>query len=114
MPTKQDMPITELMHDAEFMRQWQYQDFETQVAKAVEHERVRRNLTQLQLAAGAGVDPMVVYRLENLQPSDHVTLSEWSAVLRALGLRWQLTLEEIEEGADGLPEVRKERETQDL
>lgn len=65
------------------------QDLLVDLASRIRSERLNRDLTQQQLADGAGVS---VDTIRNLEAGDNTTLAVFVKVLRALGLEGRLEL----------------------
>lgn len=78
----------EWMQDPEYAREYEKLEPEFQIAKAIIDARIRKKITQEQLAKKAGTGQAVISRLENMNGKPSLALIQ--RVADALGLRTQI------------------------
>ena len=80
--------------DKEFLLQFNETKTHLNIAKVIEELRIKKGLTQSQLAQKSDVSQPMIARLEKGDPSRIPTLSTLSKVFTALGYRVDLSIKE--------------------
>jgi len=81
----------ELMKDPEFVKEYEKLETEFQIARQIIDARLKKNLSQEELAKKVGTGQAVISRLEGMNGKPSISLLE--RVARALGIKMNITIQ---------------------
>ena len=89
----QEEVFKELMKNPEFEKEWNEDSAERQLAAFVINERIKRNMTQTQIAKVVGVGQAILSKIENAEARP--TLKTISSIAKKLGYELKLEFRPI-------------------
>jgi ribosome-binding protein aMBF1 (putative translation factor) len=81
----------EMMRDPEYRREYEKLETEFQIARQIIDARIKRKMTQEELAKKINTGQAVISRLEGMEGKPSISLLE--RIARALGIKMQITIQ---------------------